>query len=133
MNNTKGYAINFVTREIIITKRFSKAAGVIDSDAYKTMLALRKDFPDFKITIKPIEKKENKVTYKGLSIEEMKRFITANRAKEEQELFEKILKLQEGKKGKYATVKKWFLDKYKNIYTTELEELSKETATKEAA
>ena len=67
MNNTKGYAINFVAREIIITKRFSKAAGVIDSDAYKTMLALRKDFPDFKITIKPIEKKENKVTYKGLS------------------------------------------------------------------
>lgn len=133
MNNTKGYAINFVAREIIITKRFSKAAGVIDSDAYKTMLALRKDFPDFKITIKPIEKKENKVTYKGLSIEEMKRFITANRDKEEQELFEKILKLQEGKKGKYATVKKWFLDNYKNIYTTELEELSKETATKEAA
>lgn len=133
MNNTKGYAINFVAKEIIITKRFSKAAGVIDSDAYKIMLSLRKDFPDFKIVIKPIEKKENKVTYKGLSIEEMKRFITANRSKEEQELFKKILKLQEGKKGKYATVKKWFLDNYKEIYTTELEELSKETAAKEAA
>lgn len=133
MNNTKGYAINFVAGEIIITKRFSKAAGIIDSDAYKTMLALRKDFPDFEIVIKPIEKKENKVTYKGLSIEEMKRFITANRDKEEQELFEKILKLQQGKKGKYATVKKWFLDNYKDIYTTELEELSKETSVKEAA
>lgn len=133
MNNTKGYAINFVAKEIIITKRFSKAAGVIDSDAYKIMLSLRKDFPDFEIVIKPIEKKENKVTYKGLSIEEMNRFITANRSEEEQELFKKILKLQEGKKGKYATVKKWFLDNYKEIYTTELEELSKETAAKEAA
>ena len=57
MNNTKGYVINFVAKEIIITKRFSKAAGVIDSDAYKIMLSLRKDFPDFEIVIKPIEKK----------------------------------------------------------------------------
>lgn len=133
MNNTKGYVINFVAKEIIITKRFSKAAGVIDSDAYKIMLSLRKDFTDFKIVIKPIEKKENKVTYKGLSIDEMKRFINANRSKEEQELFTKILKLQEGKKGKYATVKKWFLDNYKKIYTTELEELSKEAEAKEVA
>ena len=128
MNNTKGYEINYAAKEIIITKKFNKAAGIIDSDEYKIMLALRKDFADFSIKTKSIEKKENKVSYKGLSIEEMKRFIAANRSKEEQELFEKILKLQEGKKGKYATVKKWFLDNYKEIYTTELEELSKVAA-----
>lgn len=128
MNNTKGYDINYAAKEIIITKRFNKAAGVIDSAEYKIMLALRKDFADFIIKTKEIEKKENKVSYKGLSIEEMKRFIAANRSKEEQDLFEKILKLQEGKKGKYATIKKWFLDNYKKIYTTELEELSKTAA-----
>lgn len=128
MNNTKGYEINYAAKEIIITKKFNKAAGIIDSVEYKIMLALRKDFADFSIKTKSIEKKENKVSYKGLSIEEMKRFIVANRSKEEQELFEKILKLQEGKKGKYATVKKWFLDNYKEIYTTELEELSKVAA-----
>ena len=128
MNNTKGYEINYAAKEIIITKKFNKAAGIIDSAEYKIMLALRKDFADFSIKTKSIEKKENKVSYKGLSIEEMKRFIAANRSKEEQELFEKILKLQEGKKGKYATVKKWFLDNYKEIYTTELEELSKVAA-----
>lgn len=128
MNNTKGYEINFETKEIIITKRFSKAAGVINSDEYKVMLALRKDFTDFTIKTKTIEKKENKVSYKGLSIEEMKRFIAANRSQEEQALFDKILRLQEGKKGKYAVVKKWFLDNYKEVYTTELEELSRTAA-----
>lgn len=128
MNNSKGYEINFETKEIIITKKFSKAAGVIDSDAYKIMLALRKDFADFAIKTKAIEKKENKVSYKGLSIDEMKRFITANRSKEEQDLFVKVLELQEGKKGKYAIIKKWFLDNYKEIYTTELEELSNTAA-----
>lgn len=128
MNNTKGYEINYAAKEIIIKKKFNKAAGVIDSVEYKIMIALRKDFADFTIKTKAIEKKENKVSYKGLSIDEMKRFITANRSVEEQELFTKILKLQEGKKGKYATVKKWFLDNYKKIYTTELEELSKKAA-----
>lgn len=124
MNNKKGYEINYAAKEIIITKQFSKAAGVIDSDEYKVMLVLRKDFTDFNFVIKKIEKKEDKVSYKGLSIDEMQRFVNT-KSKEDQEMFSKVRKLAEGKKGKYAVVKKWFLDRYKENYTTELQDLVK--------
>lgn len=128
MKNTTGYEVNFAAKKIIITKKFSKAAGVVGSNEYLDMVTLRKDFPDFKIEIKTIEKKENKVSYKGLSIDEMKRFLRANKSQEEQELFAKALELNEGNRGKYAVVKKWFLDRYKEEYTTEFEELNKAVA-----
>ncbi len=124
MNNTKGYEIKLAAKEIIVTKKFEKAAGVYGTDEYKVLIALKNDFSDFSFRVKTIEKKENKVAYKGLSIEEMKRFIKANRSQEEQELFEKILELQNGNKGKYAAIKKWFLNRYKEVYTTALEELT---------
>lgn len=128
MKNSKGYEINFAAKEIIITKKFSKAAGIVGSEEYLAMVTLRKDFEDFSIKIKSIEKKENKVSYKGLSIDEMRRFLKNNKEQEDLDPFEKILELQEGKRGKYAIVKKWFLDNYKESYTTELEELTKTAA-----
>lgn len=128
MKNSKGYEINFAAKEIIITKKFNKAAGIVGSEEYLAMVTLRKDFEDFSIKIKSIEKKENKVSYKGLSIDEMRRFLKNNKGQEDLDLFEKILELQEGKRGKYAIVKKWFLDRYKDSYTTELEELTKTAA-----
>lgn len=128
MKNSKGYEINFAAKEIIITKKFSKAAGIVGSEEYLAMVTLRKDFEDFSIKIRSIEKKENKVSYKGLSIEEMKRFLRDNKSQDDQDLFEKVLRLQEGKRGKYATIKKWFLDRYKEDYANELDELTKTAA-----
>ncbi|MCD7725327.1 MAG: hypothetical protein LUI12_07220 [Clostridiales bacterium] len=124
MKNTKGYKIKFDTKEIIITKKFSKAAGTIGTTEYGEMCKLRNDYGDFHIIIKSIEKKENKVAYKGLSVEEMRRFIKTNRSQDELDLFKKVVELQEGNKGKYAAVKKWFLDRYKDMYTPLSEELA---------
>lgn len=117
MNNTRGYEIKFEAKQIIITKRFEKAANNYGSVEYKTLLGLRSDFPDFAIKVKTIEKKENKVSYSGLNIYKMKAaifFLTKD--KETVELFEKYEKVYEGQKGKYATLKKLFLDKYKEDY-----------------
>lgn len=132
MKNTKGYEINFEAREIIITKKFSKAAGTIGTTEYMEMRTLRNDYGDYRIVIKTIEKKENKVAYKGLSLDEMERFLKANRSQEELELFNKVVKLQEGNKGKYAAIKKWFLSNYKEVYKTEFEELTGKTKIKQA-
>ncbi len=41
MKNNKGYEINFETKEIIITKKFSKAAGVVGSDEYGILIKKR--------------------------------------------------------------------------------------------
>ena len=117
MKNTKGYAINFETKEIIITKAFQKAAGIVNTDEYRDLVTLRKDFGDFAIKVKTIEKKENKVSYNGLSVYKMKAaisYITNN--EEAVKLFEKYVEVYKGQKGKYATLKKLFLDKYKEEY-----------------
>ena len=124
MNNStttvKGYVLNLVEGKIVMTKRFEKKAMVFGSNEYKVLIGLRKDFPEFKFEVKEIKKKDNKKSYEGLTIEEMKRFIST-RSKEEYASFEKVLKIAEGKKGKYAIVKKWFLDNYKEVYVPEIE------------
>lgn len=117
MKNTKGYEINFETKEIIITKAFQKAAGIVNTDEYRDLVTLRKDFGDFAIKLKTIEKKENKVSYNGLSVYKMKAAISyISKSEEEVKLFEKYMEIYEGQKGKYATLKKLFLDKYKAQY-----------------
>ena len=119
MRKNINYTINFETEEIIITKKFGKAASQIGTPEFRIMQQLRKEFAEFSFADKTIEKKEGKESYKGLSIEEMKRFLS-NRGNEEKELFEKVLALAENRQGKYAIVKKWFLDNYKEAYLKEI-------------
>ncbi len=123
MTKSTGYTINFETGEIIITKKFGKAASKIGTPEFKDLQQLRKEFSEFKIVYKTIEKKENKKSYKGLSIDEMTRFLS-NKPEEEQRLFEKVLIVAENRQGKYAIVKKWFLDNYKDAYSKEIAALS---------
>lgn len=119
MSKNMGYTINFETEQIIITKKFGKAASQIGTPEFKAMQQLRKEFNGFGIAYKPIKKKENKKSYKGLSIDEMTRFLS-NRTEEEQEMFKKVLTIAANRQGKYAIVKKWFLDNYKDAYSDEL-------------
>ena len=119
MIKNTNYTINFETEEIIITKKFGKAASQIGTPEFKVMQQLRKEFVGFSFAYKTIEKKENKKSYKGLSIDEMTRFIS-NRAEEEQEMFKKVLAVAANKQGKYSIVKKWFLDNYKEAYSEEI-------------
>lgn len=119
MNKNTNYTINFETEEIIITKKFGKAASQIGTPEFKIMQQLRKEFAGFSFAYKTIEKKENKKSYKGLSIEEMKRFLS-NRSEKDAEMFEKVLEVAANKQGKYAIVKKWFLNNYKEVYSEEI-------------
>lgn len=123
MNKTTNYTINFETEEIIITKKFGKAASQIGTAEFKVMQQLRKEFAGFSFVYKTIERKENKRSYKGLSIDEMQRFLSGKR-EEEQEMFKKVLAVAANKQGKYAIVKKWFLDRYKEAYSKEVAELN---------
>lgn len=124
-NTTTNYSINAAKKEIIITKKFEKAANVIGSNEYKELVTLMKDFPNFEIKVKEIKKKANKKTYGGLTIEEMKRFIST-RTEEEVILFEKVVTIAKQRKGSYAITKKWFLSKYKEAYDNELAALKLE-------
>lgn len=124
-NTTTNYTINAAKKEIIITKKFEKAANTINSNEYKALVILMRDFPEFTIKVKEIKKKANKKTYNGLTIDEMKRFIST-RSQEESALFEKVVEIAKHRKGSYALIKKWFLNKYKEAYDKELEALKLE-------
>lgn len=119
---TTGVTFNHVAKEIIITKVFEKAANKIGSTEYNELVKIRKDFPDYTIKRKEIEKNTSKQNYKGLTVKEMKRFI-ATRSEKEVALFERVCQIAESKQGKYAVIKKWFLDKYQKEYDKELENL----------
>lgn len=129
---TNGVTFNHVTKEIIITKAFEKAANKIGSNEYNELVKIRRDFSDYTIRRKEIEKNTSKQIYKGLTVTEMKRFI-ATRSAEEVELFEKVCKIADSKQGKYAVIKKWFLDHYKKEYDMELENLKLEKELDELA
>ena len=121
-NNTTNYTINAAKKEIIITKKFEKAANSIGSREYNELVVLMKDFPTFSIVVKEIKKSTSKKTYNGLTIEEMKRFI-GTQSEEEVILFERVVAIAKHKKGSYEITKKWFLNKYKDAYEKELESL----------
>ena len=121
MKNNR-YEFNHEAKEIIITKAFAKESSVIGSSAYKELLRLKKDWSDYTIKVREIKKKENKKSFKGLTIKEMRRFL-ATVGENDLKLFDKACEIAEGKQGKYAIMKKWFLNKYQEAYEKELENL----------
>ena len=119
---TNGVTFNHAAKEIIITKAFEKAANKIGSTEYNELVKIRKDFPDYTIRRKEIEKNTSKQSHKGLTVKEMKRFIST-RDEKEVVLFERVCEIAENKQGKYAVIKKWFLNNYKDEYEKEIENL----------
>lgn len=120
MTNTNGINFNHTTEEIIITRRFEKAANVYNSEAYNALVAYRKDFPTYKVKVKEIKKNRNKVSYKGLSIEIMRDFIERTNTSYLKD-FDKVVRIASKKQGKYALIKQWFLKNFKEAYTNEIE------------
>ena len=119
---TNGVTFNHAAKEIIITKAFEKAANKVGSTEYNELVKIRKDFPDYTIRRKEIEKNTSKQSHKGLTVKEMKRFIST-RDEKEVALFERVCEIAENKQGKYAVIKKWFLNNYKDEYEKEIENL----------
>lgn len=120
--NIKGLSIDHAAKEIILTKERFKESKIIGSNTYNAIVRATTDFPSYSIVTKTIKKKTNKVSYKGLNLKEMRRFL-ATKTQKEQQAFEKVIELVKDRKGAYAIVKKWFLDQYKEEYNAELEEL----------
>ena len=59
----KNCNINYITNTIELTKKFAKAAGVLNTPEYKELLAIRRDYPTLPIVIREIKRKAGKKTY----------------------------------------------------------------------
>ena len=124
MNKNSNYFIDQLNSTIILTKRFYKAASVLNSPEYKELMQARRDNPDFTIVLREIKKKEGKKSYRNLTYGNMRTFIEnyetddgvrADRIKE----FEKVKDLSKVQSGPYAYVKTWFLKMYGEAYNPE--------------
>ena len=124
MNKNSNYFIDQLNSTIILTKRFYKAASVLNSPEYKELMQARRDNPTFSVVLREIKRKENKNSYRNLNYANMRTFIEnyetddgvrADRIKE----FEKVKDLSQIQSGPYAYVKTWFLKLYGDQYKPE--------------
>ncbi len=113
------YEVDFINGKIILTKKFYKAASILNSPEYKTMLQLRTENPGFEIVLKEIKKKEGKKSYRNLTYANMREYIiTREGAKSETVAeFDRIHALSKVQAGPYAYVKTWFLSKYGETFS----------------
>lgn len=126
MNNKVAgtYNVDYVEELIIVSKKFLKAASIVGTKEFEIMAVLKKTYPTYEIQIKEISKKEDKVSYEGLSIEKMLAFISVRKEEKDVKEFERYIevytddKTRKIKKGKYATIKKLFLEDYKEEFNS---------------
>ena len=112
----KNYNVNDVSNTIEVTKKYAKAAGVLNSPEYKELLALRRDYPTFPIVVREIKRKVGKKTYKNLTIVKMRELVTDWEGKDSEAVkqFEKVVAISRVQSGPYAYVKTWFIKNYKD-------------------
>jgi len=114
-NNVK---VNHINKEIIISKSFAKASSKPSSDACKYLMEIMANFPNYVLKEKTPDSDtpSSKVTYNGLTVTKMLAFMILNKNENEFDDFSKIVALYADEKGKYASIKRNFLNKYKNEY-----------------
>lgn len=123
MTKTQQYEVDFINSKIILTKKFYKAATILNTPEYTTLMQLRRDNPGFAIELRSIKKKEGKKSYRNLTYKHMEAYIVTLEGKESENLkeFNNVLKLSKVQAGPYAYVKTWFLGKYGDAFKSEEE------------
>ena len=109
-----GYDVDFVNKQIKITKEFNEQCGDITTEAFKTMMTLRAQLPDFKVVETKVSKRlsgKNDARVQGLSLEFMRVYIEDLYGEDSSQIdeFEKVLELSKSRKSaRYAYMKQWF-------------------------
>lgn len=121
MNKNANHEINHLTETIIITKKFYKAASVLNTPEYKELMEMRRQHPTYALELRQIKKAEDKKCYRNLDYDNMKTFIKsyetdATTREERLAQFETVKNLSKVQPSPYAYVKKWFLTNYGDEY-----------------
>ena len=116
----KAIFVDFDNSTISISSAFKKKAFTPGSTEYKTLNAVRADYPDFSIVVREFKTNTKQDRYRGLTYDYMRWHIETNDA-ENAEVNLKALNAMIGNSkchslGKrYPTIKKWFLETYPEI------------------
>ena len=111
-----GYEVNFIEEKLLLSKKFAKAASILDSEEYKKLKRLREENPGFKVELREIKTNASQNRHRNLSYAHMRQFITLLEGEGSPSLkeLEKVEALSKTQPGPYAYVKTWFLKKYPN-------------------
>ena len=108
--------IDPIQNQIIVSKRFLKAAGILSSTEYQTLQQARMENPGFEVVAREIKKPDTKNTYRNLNFKNMELFIrnSCGEGSREMKEFVRVKELAKVQTGPYAYVKTWFLKKFPN-------------------
>ncbi len=112
---------NLMNKTIELTKKEAKAAGILNSDAYKDLQTYRNAYPNFELDIIATPKRKNQD--KGLTYEYMEKYIREHgntHLEEFQEMIKKttlkktnmMVEREKIKATPYLEVKKWFYETF---------------------
>jgi len=115
--------INYTSMTIEMTKAESKAAGKVGTDAFKEMIALMQQFPNYKILVVARAATKKSSDFKGLTFEYMEKYITAHddESKSIMAEYENLRATSDEAKEaladscSYQEIKAWFLAKFPQI------------------
>ena len=114
------YTINHLTATVTVTKSFLKEAAIIGSPAYNEMLRLRRELPQYEISVHEAKKRTSDKPYGNLTYKKMEGYIAAKEGKESSVLeeFEKVQALAKVLSNPFQYVKEWFLNRYESDFIT---------------
>ena len=107
----KDYKINFSANTVTVTKVFAEKANRMDTNEYKILTQLKKDFPNIAIIYNIRSGSKN--ASKGLTYKNMEKYINAFDNRDELlKAFRLVKQLSSVQKNKYQFVKSWFVAQF---------------------
>lgn len=107
------FTYNFVAKTIVGSKRSIDRANRGLSPEYNELTQMLAKQPTFSVTTKLINQKDDKKTYKNLTLSRMEEYISLlSNSEERLREFEAVKKVAEARGAKYPLTKKWFLTTY---------------------
>jgi len=101
------------TKHIEMTKKESKEATKYGSEAYRTLVEIKRDFPNYTIIIKEITHKSSS---KGFSYDKMETYVNAYGTEEQKEQFMSMRKTAKinvkNNESPYKYIKNWFIETF---------------------
>ena len=106
---------------LLMDRTFTKNASIVGSREYEMLQDARKAYPQFEVKTRTIKKNHAKESYLGLTYSYMENYIltheSAETVEEVMKEFKEMLFISKchSTAHRYPTIKKWFLDRYKEI------------------
>ncbi len=120
---------NIINKTIEMSKNEAKAAGKVNSQAFKDFQQLHAAYPNYEIEIKASTKRNN--DYKGLTYDYMRSYIENHGGESKEAIIKEFNTLTNNEASKdiaYFDVRDWFLEKFKEVKTSKKERKEKVNA-----